>query len=308
MKKLLAILLIAAMLLPCLPVTAVAEEAEWNMDVVLDALGKDAYRTGYEALLEGPVAKDDTGVAVKALQKVLKAFDQDVSTDGKMGSGTIKALNKVQKKFGLEKTDYIGAEEFARLLVCLLVNNKGTKAEDILREAGVDEGDYLYYLACYQYGKKQYYRAKCNFLESGLYDSYERAMDCEQDWPKDGRIWKSSSIGSGTKLTVKVENSDSDEAHVFKIYNSDKKLVAVLFVGGNGKASTSLKPGKYIIKIGDGEEWYGRKDTFGREGYYVTFKYNGSKKVQFKSNYEYTLTHGVYDGNGESEYEDYDNF
>lgn len=312
MKKLLAILLIAAMLLPCLPVVAVAEDAEWDMDVILDAFDKDSYRTAYESLLADGSCADglssgDKNATVKTLQKILKAFGQDVSTDGKMDSDTIKALNKVQKKFGLEKTDYVGSEEFARLLVCLLIYNKGTKAEDTLLGAGVGEEEYLYYLACYQVIKKQYYRAKCNFEASGLYDAYERAMDCEQDWPKDGRVWKSSSIGSGTKLTVKVQNSDSDTARAYKIYNSDKKLVAVLFIGGNGKASTSMKPGKYYIKCGIGDEWYGRKDCFGNEGYYYSLKNGSSKKFNLTAG-SWELTVGGGYGNVDQEYEDYDNF
>lgn len=310
MKRLLAILLILTMLLPCLPVVAAAEgDIGWDAEVILNAFDKGSYRNAYEDLLGRTLEKGEKSDTAKTVQKVVKAFDVDISTDGKMNSDSFKALNKVQKRFGLEKTSAVTAEDFLRLLACLYVYQNGTEAEEVLLEAGLGEEEYLYYLASYQVLKKQYYRAKCNFEDSGLYDAYERAEDCEQDWPKDSRIWKSSSlIGSGTKLTVKVENSSSEEAHVVKIYNSDNKLVAVLFIGGNGKASTSLKPGKYIIKIGEGETWYGRKDSFGREGSYSTLKSEGSKKIKFSSNYEYTLTLGVYGGNAGSEYEDYDNF
>ena len=307
MKKLIAVLLVLAMLLPCAFASAAYEEN--GMRSVLAKLDKNSYTVAYDAFLEGEVLQSGaSGDVAKALQRVLKAFGQDVSTDGKAGGGTFKALNKVQKRYGMEQTDYVDAEVFSQLLCALLVYQEGTGAEDYVLEAGMEEAHYLYCLGRKQASDGHYYRAKQSFEESGWADWAERADSCEKDWPKDSRIWKSSSCGSGVTVKFKVKNSESSTAHCLKIYNSDDKLVAVLFIGGNGSAQTSLKPGRYTIKQGDGETWYGRKDTFGEEGWYSVWTYNGSDSIKFKSGYIYTLTFGTTGGNAGSNYEDYDNF
>ena len=308
MKKLISFLLILAVLLPCAFASAYYDETD--MGAVLDALDKNSYKSCYAALLEGDILeKGASGDNAKALQRVLKAFGEDVSTDGKAGSGTFKVLNKVQKRYGMEQTDYVDAEIFAELLCALYVYQDGEKAEDAVIAAGFPESEYLYCLARYQASSGHYYLAKQSYEASGWADWADRADSCVKDWPKDGRVWKSSSIGSGVTVKFKVKNADSDEATCFKIYNSDDKLVAVLFIGGNGSAQTSLKAGRYTIKQGNGHDWYGRKDAFGEDGWYVTWTFDGgADSYKFKSGYIYTLTTGVSDGNAGSNYENWGNF
>ena len=290
MKKLISVLLILTLLLPC--AFAGADFAADGMAGVLDKLDKNSYRTAYESLLEGEILeKGAENNTAKALQRVLKAFGQDVSTDGKAGSGTFKELNKVQNRYGMEPTDYVDAEVFAELLCALLVYQEGEDAEEAVLEAGLPEGEYYYCLARKQASDGRYYRAKCSYEASGWADWADRADSCAQKWPSDGRIWKKSSlIGSGVTFKIKVRNTDSDTANVFKLYNSDDKLVAVLFIGGNGSASTTLKAGRYTIKQGTGTEWYGRKDAFGEDGWYSTLDVNGETSFKLKNGYIYTLT------------------
>ena len=93
MKKLLSFLLILALLLPCAFAGAYYDEND--MSAVLDALDKNSYKSCYAALLEGDILeKGASGDNAKALQRVLKAFGEDMSIDGKAGSGTFKKLNK----------------------------------------------------------------------------------------------------------------------------------------------------------------------------------------------------------------------
>ena len=308
MKKLISVLLVLALLLPC--AFAGAEYSETGMNAVLDRLGEDSYTAAYEALLDGArLEKGASGDHAKALQSVLKAFGESVSVDGKAGSGFFKALNAVQARYGMETTAYVDAEVFAELLCALLVYQEGKDAEDAVLEAGFNEDEYHYCLASKEYSDGRYYRAKTHFEASGWADWAERADKCVKDWPKDGRVWKSNTYGgSGALLKLRVRNSDSNVGHCFKVYNSDNKLVAVLFIGGNGKAETSLKPGTYTIKEGTGYEWYGRKDAFGSAGSYCTMTFDGETTLQFKSGYYWEITTGVYDGNGGSYYEDWDNF
>ena len=309
MKKLISVLLILTLLLPC--AFAGADYEESGMQAVLSKLDMNSYTQTYNALLEGEVLeKGASGDYSKALQRVLKAFGEDISTDGKAGKGTFEKLNKVQKRYGMEQTDYVDAQVFAELLCALLVYQEGKDAEDYVLEAGMEDSHYLYCLARKQASDGHYYLAKQSFEESGWADWADRADSCKRDWPKDSRIWKSSSlIGSGVTVKFKVKNADSDTATCFKVYNSDDKLVAVLFIGGNGSAQTSLKPGRYTIKQGEGSDWYGRKDAFGEDGWYYTWTFDGGEdSIKFKSGYIYTLTTGVSGGNAGSNSETWGNF
>ena len=311
MKKLLSVLLILALLLPC--AFASAEYYEDQMRAVLNKLDMNSYTETYDALLDGLVLeKGAQGDEAKALQRVLKAFGEDISADGKAGSGTFKLLNKVQKRYGMEETDYVDAEVFAELLCALLVYKEGVDAEEYVLEAGMQDGHFLYCLGRKQASDGHYYRAKQSFEESGWADWADRADSCRKDWPKDGRVWKSKTYGgSGSILKIKVKNSDSEIARCFKVYNTDNKLVAVLFIGGNGSAETGLKPGRYTIKQGTGYDWYGRKDAFGQDGWYETWTFDyGETEIKFSSGRGWMFTLGG-GGDGDSfgsDSETWDNF
>ena len=309
MKKLLSLLLVLVLLLSLAPLSLAAENE--GIEAVLDGLGKASYREAYEALLLGEVIEKGTNSdSVKALQRLLNELGQEVSKDGKAGSGTIKAVNKILAKYGMEETEVVDADVFAELLCCAYILEKGEDAQEDVITAGMDEGQYYYILGRKYQADKHYYLAQNAYTISDWADWSDRADDCVQKWPSDGRIWKSNSrIGSGVTVKFKVTNSDSDVATCFKIYNSDDKLVAVLFIGGNGSASTNLKAGRYTIKKGTGTDWYGRKDCFGEAGWYSTLTFDdGETSVKLKAGYEYTITSGVSDGNVGSNYEGWGDF
>ena len=170
------------------------------------------------------------------------------------------------------------------------------------------------YQAGLRYMKEEkYYSALESFRMSYLEEADELAQKCIQPWPKTGEIWHHSSIKGRIPLTVKV-NQSSERAMLVRIYKSDT-LVACLFIGGSGQATTKLPAGTYVIKDGTGYEWYGLKEAFGREGSYeiMTFGANDSEQVTLQSRYEYTIRINVSDGSSSGEgigskYEDWDGF
>ena len=94
-------------------------------EAALDALGSDAYRRTYEALLAGETIRQGTkGDAARGLQLALVALGQRISADGNVGPKTLAALNAVQAALGLEQTRELGAEGFAALLKALAEKNE----------------------------------------------------------------------------------------------------------------------------------------------------------------------------------------
>ena len=290
MKKLLALVLTLLMLLCSLPALA-----DTTSDT-LDALGKDVYKTTYEALQDGEVVqKGSKGAAAKGVQETLVAFGQGISVDGNVGSKTIKALNAVQEAFGLPATDSLDADGYAQLLPRLLVATDPDKAEEVL--AGqMDEAEFIYMQACASVAQGKYYTAKKLFTESGYGDWQARAEACAQPWPKTGVLYKNSSVkGSSTELAVKY-NSDDGSAMIVKVYTTDGVLARTMFIAGTGKAKCSLPAGTYIVKDGTGDTWYGEEEAFGEEGYYKVMTFDdGSEELKLKKNYITTITINVKD-------------
>ena len=91
------------------------------VEAALAALGVDAYRPLYEALSRGDRVGDGSrGEAAKGLQQLLVAFGQDIRADGIVGPKTIAALNAVQDRYALPRTDALDAAGLAALLPLLL--------------------------------------------------------------------------------------------------------------------------------------------------------------------------------------------
>ena len=170
------------------------------------------------------------------------------------------------------------------------------------------------YQAGLKYMKEEkYYSAYEAFGMSSLEEAEEMAKSCIKTWPKAGEIWRNSSIKGGVSLTVKV-NQDSDRAMLMRIFKGDTQ-VSCLFIGGSGQTTVKLPAGTYTIKDGNGYQWFGLKEAFGRYGNYeiMTFGKNDEEKVTLQSNYSYTIRINVSDANSSGEgigskYEDWDDF
>ena len=260
---------------------------------MLNALGEGPYRGVYEALCAGEVIqKGSKGDVAKGVQETLIAFGQNISADGSVGPKTIAALNAVQAAFGLEQTEALDAEGYARLLPRLLIAVNEGAAYDLL--SGSMGHEYEYTRGCALVAQGKFYSAKLAFESSGYGDWEARAAACVQPWPKTGQLYKNSAVkGSSTELVVKF-NSNPDTAMLVKIYTTDGVLARTLFIGGTGKAKTSLPAGTYIIKDGTGKNWYGEEESFGNEGSYEIMTFGeGEQEVQLKRNYIATITVNV---------------
>ena len=279
--------------------TALSGAQSELIQAVLDALNDDACRATYDALSAGEVVrKGSKGDAAKGVQQTLAAFGQKIAVDGNVGPRTIAALNAVQAAFGLEQTEALDAEGYAGLLPRLLISTDPDKADALLSDQ-MESGEYDYMRACALVARGKYFSARQLFERSAYGDWEARAEACVQPWPRNGVLYKNPAVkGSSTELTVKF-NTDPDTAMLVKVYTTDGTLARTLFIGGTGKATTSLPAGTYIIKDGTGRNWYGEEEAFGQrpEGYYeiMTFD-NGAQEVQLKKNYSSTITVNVQEG------------
>lgn len=266
------------------------------VDEVLDALGDQTFRAVYDALRAGEtIQKGSKGDTAKGLQQTLVAFGQKISVDGSVGPKTIAALNAVQAIFGLEQTESLDAAGYAALLPRLLCITDPEEAEALFSHR-MDSAEYDYIRACAYVAQGLYYQGKNAFLDSEWGDWKERAAECVQPWPKTGVLYENPEVaGSCTELTVQFKN-DPEKAKLVKIYTAEGVLARTMFIGGTGKAKTSLPAGRYLIKDGTGTKWYGEADAFGEEGYYeiITFQ-DGVQEIELKSGYQHTITVNVED-------------
>ena len=297
-KRLLPILLIIALLLPCIPALAEAEYITdpdaGMMEDVLDALGSSAYRNTYERLLQGAVIrKGSSGKLAKGLLKLLDAMGEDVDVKGKVDTNAIECMRFIQGSFGLQKTDRLDLDGYKELLSCLLVYKSASNAKSILVEdwSHISESEFNYMRGCAYYLKGRYYKAETYFYRSGWGDYASRAASCSRSWPSDGKLWVSKSYKGSYRFTFKVSGSSSSWATAYKIYSkSNNKHVATLFIGGDGKASVKLKGGTYYVKYARGTDWYGKKDFFGDDTDFKRFVTdNGHKswKLGYSGGYIY---------------------
>ena len=291
-----------------------ASSVQVDVEDVLTALGDDTCRATYEALLAGEVIQNGSkGETAKGIQQMLIAFGQDITADGSVGPKTLAALNTVQAAFGLEQTDSMDAAGFELLLPRLLVSTD-PDAADALLAGQMDPPEYAYMRACALVAQGKYASARTLFEESGWGDWEARAAACVQPWPTTGQLYKNPDVpGSSTQLTVQF-NSDEETALLVKIYTQDDTLARMLFIGGTGKATTSLPAGIYIIKDGTGQNWYGEAESFGEEGRYEVMTFvDGSQEVELKKNYTSTITVNVEEYNPDADsvgslHEDWDSF
>ena len=295
MKKLISIMLVLAMLMAA-GASAFADITPL-IDNVLNALGNGIYRTTYEALQAGEVVANGTyGTTAKGVQQTLADFGENISADGSVGSKTIEALQHIQKSFGIGKTDKVDAKVYERLLVRLLLMKDEEAAGELLLG---DDSPFRSYEECEYsiggayYQKGELYEAQRHFYMSEYADYKDRAASCVLPMPSTGVLWKNSSMGAGTQLTIQVNNADGKYMFV-KIYTADNVLAATMFINGSSKATVNLPAGTYMIKDGTGDTWYGDVDAFGDDGFYETMTFdNGSKTVRLESGYAYTLTINV---------------
>ena len=301
----------------------VQDETESSLtEYVLTELGNSVYRETYDALRGGEtVAMGAWGATAKGVQQTLIDFGQKLSADGQAGGKTFDALHAVQDAFGMERTDKVDKAAYEALLLRLLVlremeEDEYSVTDKICSLPGepVDYDECSYMMACADYLKGNYYKAREQFESCYWGEAEERAEKCVQPWRSTGQLWKDNSLGAGTQLTIKV-NGEPDVAMHVKIYQKNGNLAAMLFIGGTGSAPTWLPGGTYVIKDGTGRDWYGQEDSFGYYGDYevMTFDDYGTTEVDLQAGYSYTITINVQNASPDasnvgSMYDDYEDF
>ncbi len=160
--------------------------------------------------------------------------------------------------------------------------------------------------------EEKYYSAYEAFNESWSDDAYEQAQKCVKAWPKNGEVWHTSQ-GKGEKLefTIKV-NQSSDSAKLLRFYRKGYPI-SYVFIGGTADVKITLPAGVYTIKSGQGSEWFGIKESFGRYGSYETMTFDGKEEIKLQAGHAYTMTINTSERNPDaddvgSEYESWENF
>ncbi|MBR5109768.1 MAG: hypothetical protein IK099_06200 [Clostridia bacterium] len=185
---------------------------------------------------------------------------------------------------------------------------KETKGESE-KENEIDE----YYQQAMDFLREEkYYSAREAFLSSYTDGAYEQAQKCLKAWPGNGEVWRTSS-GKGDKceFTV-VVNQDSDRAMLLRFYRRGYPI-SFVFIGGTGQVKITLPEGLYTVKSGEGYDWYGYKEAFGRYGSYETMTFDGKEEIKLEAGHAYTLTINTDQVNPDaddvgSEYESWEGF
>jgi len=128
-----------------------------------------------------------------------------------------------------------------------------------------------------------------------MVDAEDMAQKCIRPWPKNGELWHNQDLRSNEVwLSFSVNQADDSMGRYFMVYTEENVLAATLFIHGSGKVTTKLPGGRYRIREAQGTEWYGTKETFGREGHYEFMVFNefegDDDLTDVPAGYETTIT------------------
>lgn len=150
-----------------------------------------------------------------------------------------------------------------------------------------------YAAAAKQYEDGYYYDAYKGFGELGTFeDSAERQSACVQSFPDTGEVYRNADYSGGSLYLNIVPPSEDGSRNYIKIYTADDVLVSCVAIGAGSQGRVSLPAGAYRIKNAYGYgDWFGEKDLFGDEGYYLVLRNdsNATQLFEMESGYEYTL-------------------
>ena len=180
-----------------------------------------------------------------------------------------------------------------------VITVKATDGTGIEAACRVTVGEDLYdegYSAGLAYMESEkYYSARQAFLTSLMVDAEDMAQKCIRPWPKNGELWHNQDLRSNEVwLSFSVNQADDSMGRYFMVYTEENVLAATLFIHGSGKVTTKLPGGRYRIREAQGTEWYGTKETFGREGHYEFMVFNefegDDDLTDVPAGYETTIT------------------
>lgn len=96
---------------------------------------------------------------------------------------------------------------------------------------------------------------------------------------------------SGSQITIR--NAGKTDKHIAFFKWKTKKQVVSVFIKAGKTLRFRIPPGSYKIVYAYGEDWYGKKRSFGPTGQFVEFKNaagTGPMKYKILRNYLYTMT------------------
>ena len=149
--------------------------------------------------------------------------------------------------------------------------------------------------------EEKFYSAYKEFNSSSSDLAREKEKECIRPWPRNGEIWRDSSVRGKDMRLILQANQNDDTAMLFRVIK-DGKTVSCLFVGGTGKAIANLPGGVYTIKDGAGTQWFGMKEAFGPDGSYETMTFEDDQtETLLESGYIHTITINVQEANPDAE-------
>ena len=108
--------------------------------------------------------------------------------------------------------------------------------------------------------------------------------------------------GGKSGMPVAIDVGKSKDRHVTFFKWGTKTQVASGFIRAGGKLSMRLPVGSYRLVYASGDDWYGKKYSYGPYGEYAEFKTKGTSnsamKIQIKSNTSYTISIAMTPGTG----------
>ena len=145
---------------------------------------------------------------------------------------------------------------------------------------------------------ERYYSARGAFSTSHMADAEDMAEKCVQNLPKTAELWHNQEMKSNEmRLLFRVEAAEPSTGRYFMVYTEEGELASTLFIRGSGAARTNLPGGRYRIRDAWGTEWYGTKETFGREGSYEYMVFNEFEEDEYLTDlaegYEWTISINV---------------
>ena len=190
-----------------------------------------------------------------------------------------------------------GMEEF--ILHPIWESRHGKQSQKVTEQASVqapakveeeEENDSSYEQALAFVKEERFFSAYEAFMDSNSSDAYSQAQKCIKPWPKNGEVWRTSG-GKGDPLEFTIViNQDADQATLLRFIRKGYPI-SYVFVGGNSSATVKLPAGVYTVKSGQGTDWFGIKESFGRYGRYETMTFDGGKtEIKLEAGHAYTLT------------------
>ena len=186
---------------------------------------------------------------------------------------------------------------------------RAAREEEPEEESEIDDS----YRQALEYLKEEkYYSAYEAFMDSDAADAYAQAQKCIKAWPKNGEVWRTSG-GKGEQFEFIIRANQSDDHAMLLRFMRKGFPISYVFIGGSADVKVNLPAGTYSIKSGEGSDWFGIKEAFGRYGSYETMTINDSTEIKLEAGYSYTLTLNTSERNPNSdavgsEYESWEDF